>query len=426
MSIGKKPTVFVSSTCYDLKQIRTDLKSFFEEQLGYDVLLSEYASFPIDPNIGTANNCLRAVDERADIFVLVVGCRYGCVTETGHSITNMEYLRAKEKGIPIYAFVDKRILNILPLWRDNPDVNFQSTVDTPKLFEFVDTFRANDRIWSFDFETAQDIISKLRAQLGYLFYDSLKLKHGHKTSVKEHNDVMGKKNVLMLPRREIHNRYSIDNRLHISDGLYKQIRHIRIMNFASNLIINPEIGEIGHIPPKDIQLSDAIEKIMRETKASVELILTKPSKYNLKDLETKIANHRAGSGKGALYSALATLYKNLATDTIYAQNSVLTPVLFQSYVMKTSMPFGIFNVEFLGEAKRLSHVKVDLYSAALDNEDARRSFVIWQDDDQENYQFFIKNFDNVKNNPLLCEKATLEMLKVWAEEWENIKPGGKK
>ena len=93
-------------------------------------MLSEYSTFPLDPNIGTLNNCLQVVDERADIFILVVGCRYGSVTETGRSITNMEYLKAKAKGIPIYAFVDKKILSVLSLWKDNPNADFRSTVDT--------------------------------------------------------------------------------------------------------------------------------------------------------------------------------------------------------------------------------------------------------------------------------------------------------
>ena len=176
MSLGRKPSAFVSSTCYDLKQVRTDICEFFRDQLGYDVLLSEKDSFPLDPQKGTIDNCIRAVDERADIFVLIVGCRYGHVTETGRSVTNMEFLRAKAKGIPIYAFVDKQILSILPVWRDNPNGNYQSTVDTPKLFEFVDSFRNNGGIWSFSFESAQDIVNTLRAQLGFLFSDCLSLK----------------------------------------------------------------------------------------------------------------------------------------------------------------------------------------------------------------------------------------------------------
>lgn len=176
MSLGKKPTIFVSSTCYDLKQIRSDINAFVSDQLGYDVLLSEFDSFPLDPTLQATDNCLRAVEERADVFVLIVGCRYGSVNETGYSITNLEYTKAKAKGIPIYAFVDKSILSVLPLWRDNPDMNYQSTVDTPKLFEFVDEFRRQDSVWSFGFDSAQEIIHALRTQLGYLFSDCLEFK----------------------------------------------------------------------------------------------------------------------------------------------------------------------------------------------------------------------------------------------------------
>lgn len=48
--------------------------------------------------------------------------------------------------------------------------------DTPKLFEFVDSFRNNDGIWSFGFEMAQDIIGTLRNKLSYLFYDNLEFR----------------------------------------------------------------------------------------------------------------------------------------------------------------------------------------------------------------------------------------------------------
>lgn len=243
-------------------------------------------------------------------------------------------------------------------------------------------------------------------------------------NVKERHNMPGEHNVLMLSRRKIHKRYSIDERLHISDGLYKNISRIRLMNFASNLVINPQVGEPGHIPPKDIPLSEAIEKILSETSANVELILTQPNKYNLNDLKTKIVNLRAGSCEGSLYSALATLYENLSSDTIYAKKSKSMPISFHLRVMKTSMPFAIFNVEFLGDAQRFNHVKVDLYSAELDDEDNRRSFVIWQEDDPENYQFFVHNFANILNDSSLCEKVQLSTLKKWADIWENLKPGG--
>lgn len=69
---ARRPSIFVSSTCYDLKQIRQDIREFIEEDLGYEAILSEYDSFPIDPDRDTINNCLRVVEQRADIMVLIL------------------------------------------------------------------------------------------------------------------------------------------------------------------------------------------------------------------------------------------------------------------------------------------------------------------------------------------------------------------
>lgn len=176
MTLGKKPTVFISSTCYDLRQLRANLREFFQDGLGYDVLLSEYDSFPLDPQLSAVENCLRVVDERADVFVLVIGQRYGWVDKSGRSVTNMEFLRAQAKQIPIYVFVDKQILSILPAWEKNPDMDVTGIADSSKLFEFVRTIRSELNLWTFSFETAQDIVGTLKTQIGYLFNDCLSLR----------------------------------------------------------------------------------------------------------------------------------------------------------------------------------------------------------------------------------------------------------
>ncbi|HYV10269.1 MAG TPA: DUF4062 domain-containing protein [Pyrinomonadaceae bacterium] len=168
----KAPAVFVSSTFYDLKQIRADLKDFITT-LGLIPVISEYSSFPIDPTISTVENCLKVVDENADIFVLIIGARYGTIKDQGKSITNMEYLKARAKGIPIYVFIEKSVLSVLPLWIASPQNDFSAVVDSPKLFEFVTSVRDTDAVWTLQFETAQDIIEGLRKQFAYLFMDAL-------------------------------------------------------------------------------------------------------------------------------------------------------------------------------------------------------------------------------------------------------------
>lgn len=173
--MSRQPSVFVSSTCYDLAQLRTDLRLFFES-LGMLPVLSEFPSFPVNPSLDTVGNCLAGVKESADILVLVVGGRYGSVTDSGKSITNLEYLEAKAKGIPRYVFVQKPILTALPIWKKNAEGDFSELVDSPKLFEFVESLRDPKENWVFPFESAQDIIETLRIQFAYLFMDSLSMR----------------------------------------------------------------------------------------------------------------------------------------------------------------------------------------------------------------------------------------------------------
>ena len=174
MDKKRRPVVFVSSTCYDLKQVREDIKDFFENNYGFETMLSEFNSFPIEPCEGTFENCLNNVDQYADIFVLIIGSRYGYVTEKGKSITNLEYLHAKAKGIPIFVFVSKEVYNTLPLWRTNKDGDFSSVVDDVKIFEFVAEIYDSLHQWVYTFESARDISMTMKNQLSILFSDGLK------------------------------------------------------------------------------------------------------------------------------------------------------------------------------------------------------------------------------------------------------------
>ena len=175
MAIGHHPSIFISSTCYDLAQVRKDLRAFVEA-IGMTAIMSEHNSFPIDPNIDAVNNCLGRVKGSADVFVLVVGGRYGSQTDAGKSVTNLEYDEAKAKGIPRYVFVEKGILTTLPVWDKSPTADFSAIVDSPKLFEFVHALRDPKENWVFPFESAQDIIDTLRNQLAYLFKDALDIR----------------------------------------------------------------------------------------------------------------------------------------------------------------------------------------------------------------------------------------------------------
>jgi len=171
----RKPSLFVSSTCYDLKQVREDIR-LCVEGLGLNAILSEHNTFPVNPNLGTVDNCLKVVEGNADIFVLIVGSRYGSPGGDGRSITNLEYLTARSKGIPIFVFVLRSVLEILPVWKANPDSDYSQLTDSPRLFEFVASLMDPGSGWVFPFDVAQQIFDTLRLQLAYLFMDALALR----------------------------------------------------------------------------------------------------------------------------------------------------------------------------------------------------------------------------------------------------------
>ena len=167
--------IFISSTCYDLSQVRQDLRDFISG-LGHTPMMSEQNDFPIDPQLDNWENCINAVKKYADIFVLIIGNRYGAVGETGKSITNTEYLTAVQKGIPIYTFSLKQMTTLLPMWERNPDADYSYAVDNPKIFEFLADVRKKSGRWNFEFENAQDIKDTLSKQLSILFQNSLELR----------------------------------------------------------------------------------------------------------------------------------------------------------------------------------------------------------------------------------------------------------
>ena len=175
MAPTRPPCVMVSSTFYDLRQIRDDLRQFIEG-LGYRPLLSEHPSFPIDPDATTIENCRRRVEQDADVLVLVIGGRYGSIDATPNtSVTNLEYTSARHKRIPIYVFIDPQVLALLSLWKRNQAADFSEQVDSPRVFEFIEHVRTVDAVWMNEFRSARDITDALRTQFAFQQQTGLRL-----------------------------------------------------------------------------------------------------------------------------------------------------------------------------------------------------------------------------------------------------------
>ena len=167
-----KPRVFISSTFYDLRQVREDLERMVRE-LGYEPIRHETGRVPYSKDEKLETAAYREV-ELSDIIVSVVGGHFGSESaeHPGLSISQAELKRALDNGLQVYVFVERSTLSEYATWRlnkDKTDVLYQFADDI-RVYEFIEKLYAlpqNNPIQGF--ETSSEITDYLRLQWAGLF-----------------------------------------------------------------------------------------------------------------------------------------------------------------------------------------------------------------------------------------------------------------
>lgn len=172
------PSIFISSTFYDLRYIRENLL-FFVRSLGYNPILSEKGTIFFDPQRSAAEAAVAEVPN-CQMFVLIIGGRYGSeLGDSEQSVTNAEYQQAIRMHIPVFALVEQGAFSDYEVWQANrkldglEDIVFPNA-DDPRIFEFIDEVRSqaiNNALTPF--QDFADIENYLRTQWASLLHSFL-------------------------------------------------------------------------------------------------------------------------------------------------------------------------------------------------------------------------------------------------------------
>lgn len=193
--------IFLSSTCYDLAVVRSQLRNFFFD-LGYEPVLSEYSDVLFDPRQHTHSSCLQEIPN-CDMIVLIIGSRFGggaipealdkidldkikeaskaksFGSDSKFSVTQLEVLNAIQSGIPIFTFVDSGVLHDHLTYEKNKDKPILKDIEFPHIerqetaiyiFEFINYLRLrteNNNVIAFS--KLDDIEEHLKKQWSALF-----------------------------------------------------------------------------------------------------------------------------------------------------------------------------------------------------------------------------------------------------------------
>jgi hypothetical protein len=173
-----RPRVFISSTFYDLRQIRADLDSFIQ-RMGFESVRNETGRIPYGKEESPESYCYREI-ESCDIVVSIIGGRFGSQSQqSAYSISQSEVRTAIKQEKSLFVFVDKGVLSEYQTYLKNKGVSGVQFhfVDRPEIYQFIEEvigLPKNNPIHPF--ETAEDITSFLREQWAGIFQSFLREK----------------------------------------------------------------------------------------------------------------------------------------------------------------------------------------------------------------------------------------------------------
>ena len=170
-----KPRVFISSTFYDLRQIRVELDKFIEG-LGYEPVRNEEGDIPYGKDEALQAYCYKEI-ANIDVLVSIIGSRYGSAgiikeKEQEYSVSQLELKTALKEDKQVFVFIDKNVFTEYETYilnKNNENVIYKY-VDNVNIYKFIEEIKAlphNNNIKGF--ETAEDITSYLREQFAGLF-----------------------------------------------------------------------------------------------------------------------------------------------------------------------------------------------------------------------------------------------------------------
>lgn len=165
-----KPRIFLSSTYYDLKQIRADIDNFIQ-MMGYEAVRNEEGGIPYGKEEALEEYCYEEI-AKVDIVICIIGGRFGSESsKENSSISQMEVKTAIKKEKHTFIFIDKNVNSEYQTYllnKENP-TNYRY-VDDIRIYKFIEEIKnltSNNNIK--EFETASDITKYLREQFAGLF-----------------------------------------------------------------------------------------------------------------------------------------------------------------------------------------------------------------------------------------------------------------
>lgn len=170
------PNIFISSTIADLHYLRDAIRDTVSE-LGYNPIMADYGDIGYLPHLSVEDSCYNAMKD-CQLVILIIGKRYGSISNSGLSITQNEFRTARLHKIPTLCLIDKEVLSYKKIYEANKKTlrdNFPE-MDKPKdTFEFINEFIDSSINNGYrPFETVNEARFNIKRQIAHIFGNMLR------------------------------------------------------------------------------------------------------------------------------------------------------------------------------------------------------------------------------------------------------------
>lgn len=169
------PRVFISSTYYDLKQVRNNIGDFIKD-LGYEPVMHERSGVAYTQNDPLEFDCYHELAS-CDIVVCIIGNHFGSKSsENELSITMNELKTAIKNKKKIYVFISNDVYIENRIYKKNKESGtfISAYADDIKIHEYIEELTETTKNHVITpFETTEQIISVLKSQFAGLFQNLL-------------------------------------------------------------------------------------------------------------------------------------------------------------------------------------------------------------------------------------------------------------
>lgn len=200
------------------------------------------------------------------------------------------------------------------------------------------------------------------------------------------------------------------------------IKSIHMSCYAASLIFAPSINMVDERAFDRGLIFNIFAQLLKDDDFSLEIIINAPGCDAAIEaaVHKKLGNNRLEDFPEAIFlSSYCNIQKLIEHDPVF-HKAYYEDRRFKFMVTDVALPYSIFQITYKTGFEQNNHIKLDLYSEGLTSNMDRRSTLFFKDNDPDNYNFFIRRYEYIRNQEK-SNKLIKENHENWITEWETLK-----